>query len=40
MNSDTKVSSASVPTWGVPMTSMPIVITVESISAISAMPRM
>ena len=40
MNSDTKLSSASVPTCGVPITSMPSVITVVSISAIRLMPRM
>ncbi len=40
MKSVTKLSSASVPTCGVPITSMPSVITVVSISATSAMPRM
>ena len=40
MKSETKVSSASVPACGVPMTSIPRVITVVSISATSAMPRM
>ena len=40
MKSETKLSSASVPTWGVPITSIPIVITVVSMSATSAMPRM
>jgi hypothetical protein len=39
MNSDTKLSSASVPTCGGPITSMPSVITVLSISATSAIPR-
>ena len=39
MKSVTKLSRASVPTWGVPITSMPSAITVLSISATSAMPR-
>ena len=39
MDSVTKLSSASVPTCGVPITSMPRVITAVSISAMSVMPR-
>ena len=38
--SDTNVSSASVPTCGVPITSMPMVITTVSMSAMRLMPRM